>query len=263
MENNKKYTKGKKQGDKQGSSALIRLNKFISNSGLCSRRKADELIANEQVKVNGKICTEMGKKVSRSDKVEVDGRVIKSEQKVYILMNKPRNVICTTKDENNRKTVIDILSDEYKHLYPVGRLDRNTTGVLLITNDGELTQKLIHPSKKIKKVYKATLDKPLHKDDLDKLIKGIKLEDGVSNFDRIVELKEDEKPRYGIELHSGKNRIIRRMIESLGCEVIKLDRVLFHNLDKGAVKKGNYRLLKEKELRSLGIQTKPKTRRRN
>lgn len=242
-----------KAKDRNAEEEKIRLNRFISNSGLCSRRAADELIAAGKVKVNGKLVQEMGFKVSLSDKVQVDNKIVSPEKKIYLLMNKPGGVICTRKDERGRRTVMDMLPAEYQHLYPVGRLDRNTTGVLLITNDGELTQKLLHPSKKVKKVYKVKLDRDLSKEEMEKLVEGVELDDGTSFFDQLAELKEDKEPRYGVEIHSGKNRIIRRMFESVGARVVKLDRVLFHTLERRGMQRGEFRPLRDKELRTLGV----------
>ncbi len=253
--------KGKKfdmSREDAGSVQDIRLNKYISNAGICSRRAADKLIEEGRVKVNGKVVKSLGVRVSSSDKVLVDNNVISSGEKVYVLMNKPRGTICTRKDENDRKTVIDILPERLKHLYPVGRLDRNTTGVLLLTNDGTLTQNLLHPSKKVKKIYKAKVSKRLSQEELDQLASGIQLDDGISKFDKVVELMEDNEFRYGIEIHSGKNRIIRRTFEALGNQVIKLDRVRFHNFDKRGLKKGQWRELKEKEVKTLEVYLRTK-----
>jgi 23S rRNA pseudouridine2605 synthase len=244
--------------DGLNSGVSIRLNKFISNAGICSRRAADDLIKEGKVKVNGKVVTNLGEKVQTTDKVLVENKLISVEEKKYILLNKPKNTICTRSDENNRKTVIDLLPEKLKHLYPVGRLDRNTTGVLLLTNDGNLTQNLLHPSKKIKKVYKAKLAKRLSQEGLNLLVTGVTLEDGLSKFDKIVELQEDNEFRYGIEIHSGKNRIIRRTFEAIGNEVIKLDRVMFHNFDKRGLHKGQFRDLTEKELAALDVYLRTK-----
>lgn len=244
--------------DVNNSGSNIRLNKFIANSGVCSRRAADKLIEEGRVQVNGAIVKSLGAKVSTFDKVLVDNKIISTEKKKYILINKPKNTICTRSDENDRKTVIDLLPEKLRHLYPVGRLDRNTTGVLLLTNDGNLTQNLLHPSKKIKKVYKAKLAKRLTQDELDQLATGVSLEDGISKFDKIVELQEDNEFRYGIEIHSGKNRIIRRTFEALGNEVIKLDRVMFHTFDKRGLHKGQFRDLTEQELNSLEVYLRTK-----
>jgi 23S rRNA pseudouridine2605 synthase len=234
---------------------LLRLNRFISISGYCSRRKADELILEGKVKVNGKAVSELGTRVKRSDKVMIDNKLILPEKKVYLLMNKPKDYICTRKDEKDRKTVIDLLPAEYKHLHPVGRLDRNTTGVLLLTNDGDLTQQLLHPSKKVRKIYKATLNRELSLDEMNKLVTEIPLEDGPFKFDKLVELNEDDQPRFGVEIHSGKNRIIRRAFGAIGAEVVRLDRVLFHNIERRGLKRGEWRLLRDKEIQSLGVKT--------
>jgi 23S rRNA pseudouridine2605 synthase len=245
--------KSKKAAEGNKSGGPIRLNRFISMSGLCSRRKADELISEGKVKVNGKVVLEMGHKVNMRDKVLVNNQLISPEKKQYILLNKPKGTICTKSDPNNRKTVIDLLPDDLKHMNPVGRLDRNTTGVLILTNDGELTQNLIHPSKKIKKIYKATLNEHISQEQMNLLVTGVELEDGISMFDKLVDLNEDEKPRYGIEIHSGKNRVIRRMFEAVGVQVIKLDRVLFHNIERRGLKRGEWRFLRDKELKGLGL----------
>ena len=231
----------------------IRLNKYISNAGICSRRAADKLIEEGKVRVNGKVITNLGTKVTLEDKVKVDNELISSGERLYVLVNKPRNVICTTSDENGRRCIMDLLPPKYQHLYPVGRLDRNTTGVILLTNDGTLTQNLLHPKKKINKVYKAKVAKQLTQLELNKMVEGIELEDGVSKFDKIVELREDESFRYGIEIHSGKNRVIRRMFEAIGNEVVKLDRVLFHTFSKKGIPMGTYRDVTKKELKNLDV----------
>jgi 23S rRNA pseudouridine2605 synthase len=234
----------------------IRINKYISNAGVCSRRAAEQLVKEGKVKVNGKIIKELGTKVERGDKVEVNGKLLDLEEKIYLLLNKPRNIITTRKDEKGRKTVMDLIPDKFKHLYPVGRLDRNTTGVLLLTNNGELANKLLHPSSKIKKVYKVKASRRLTQEELDLLVSGIELDDGVSKFDKIVELADDTGIRYGVEIHSGKNRIVRRMFQSIGSEVVKLDRVLFHTFEKRGIPKGKFRELKPREVRNLLNQLK-------
>lgn len=236
----------------------LRLNKYIANTGLCSRRAADKLIEEGRVKVNGKVNIELGAKVTLNDKVVVDGNLLSTGERFYILINKPRNVICTTKDEKGRNAIVDLLPAKYQHLYPVGRLDRNTTGVILMTNDGVLTQNLLHPTKKIKKIYKAKIATRLTQFELDKLVSGIELEDGISSFDKIVELHEDNEFRYGIEIHSGKNRVIRRMFEAINNEVVKLDRVMFHTFDKKGIQKGMWRDLTEKELKGLDVYLRTK-----
>lgn len=236
----------------------IRLNKYISNAGVCSRRAADKLIEDGKVRVNGKLVTNLGTKVTLHDKVKVDNELISTGEKLYVLINKPRNVICTRNDEKGRKSVLDLLPEKFHHLYPVGRLDRNTTGVLLLTNDGTLTQNLLHPTKKINKVYKAKVAKQLTQLELNKMVDGVTLEDGVSKFDKIVELKEDEAFRYGIEIHSGKNRVIRRMFESIGNEVLKLDRVVFHTFSKKGIPMGAWREVTKKELKNLDVYLRTK-----
>ena len=237
----------------KSSNEPIRLNRYIALSGYCSRRKADELILEGRVRVNGKLVKELGIRVKRKDKVQVDRDLIVPEKKSYILLNKPKGVICTRLDEKGRQSVIDLLPEQYKHLHPVGRLDRNTTGVLLLTNDGELTQALLHPSKKVRKVYKATLDRELTQEEMNQLVTEVELEDGPFHFDKLVELNEDDRPRFGIEIHSGKNRIIRRTFEAIGANVVKLDRVLFHNIERRGLKRGEWRLLRTNEIRSLGV----------
>ena len=193
-----------------------------------------------------------------SDSVVVDGNEISTGKRIYVLVNKPRNVICTTKDEKGRSAIIDLLPEKFSHLYPVGRLDRNTTGVLLMTNDGILTQNLLHPTKKVKKIYKAKVAQQLTQEELDKLVTGVELEDGESKFDKIVELHEDEAFRYGIEIHSGKNRVIRRMFEAINNEVLKLDRVMFHTFEKRGLAKGAFRELSPKELKGLDVYLRTK-----
>ncbi|PCJ65940.1 MAG: pseudouridine synthase [Bacteroidetes bacterium] len=242
----------------EDSSTELRLNKYIANAGLCSRRAADKLIEGGRVKVNGKKVTGLGIKVLLSDKVQVDNSLISTGERFYVLLNKPRNVICTKSDEKERKTVIDIMPPKFKHLYPVGRLDRNTTGVILLTNDGTLTQNLLHPIKKIKKIYKAKVANQLTQEELDRMVTGITLEDGESKFDKIVELHEDNAFRYGIEIHSGKNRVIRRMFEAIDNEVLKLDRVMFHTFEKRGLQKGAFRELTPKELKGLDVYLRTK-----
>lgn len=236
----------------------LRLNKYISNAGICSRRAADDLILEGRVKVNGVQVKALGTKVSNIDVVEVNNQKVFLEEKLYVLVNKPKNIICTKSDEKGRRSIMDLLPEKYNHLYPVGRLDRNTTGIILLTNDGTLTQNLLHPSKKINKVYKARVEKHLTQEELNQMVSGIELEDGLSAFNKIVELNEDETPRYGIEIHSGKNRVIRRMFESIGNQVVKLDRVMFHTFEKRGIPVGEFRELKKTELKNLGIYLKTK-----
>jgi 23S rRNA pseudouridine2605 synthase len=239
-------------------SEQVRLNKYISNSGICSRRAADNLILEGRVKVNNSIVKELGIKVNADDKIQVDNETIVFEKKAYLLVNKPRNVICTKSDEKGRKSIMDLLPERFQHLYPVGRLDRNTTGIILMTNDGTLTQNLLHPSKKINKVYKVKVEKRLTQEEMNKLVLGVELEDGTSKFNKLSELDEDEFFRYGIEIHSGKNRIIRRMFEAIDNRVLKLDRVMFHTFEKRGIPIGSFREVTISELKNLGVYLKTK-----
>lgn len=229
------------------------LNKFIAHSGVCGRREAAELVKEGQVKVNGDIVFEPALKVSEKDKIELKGKKMELQKKlVYILLNKPKDHITTTKDDKGRKTVVDLLRGiDTSRIYPVGRLDRNTTGVLILTNDGELSQKLTHPSFQIKKIYEVGLDKPLLKKDAESIAAGITLEDGLIKADAIGYADAKDKSIVGIEIHSGRNRIVRRIFEHLGYEVKKLDRVMFANLTKKNVERGKWRYLSEKEIRLL------------
>lgn len=230
----------------------MRLNKFIANAGVCSRREADSLISKGLVAINGEVVTTLGSKVEPKDVVTYKGRKLSLSGKIYILLNKPKDYITTTNDPENRQTVMELVKNTGSdRVFPVGRLDRNTTGVLLFTNDGELMQKLIHPSANVEKVYAATLDKPLTAKDLDTLVSGVELEDGEMHADKIAMLDPDDKRKIGIEIHSGKNRIIHRMFEHLGYKVIRLDRVLFAGLDKRTMRRGDWRFLNEKEIRTL------------
>ena len=238
--------------------STIRLNKFISNAGVCSRRAADNLILEGRIKVNNSVVRELGLKINLEDKVQVDNKTITSEKKLYLLVNKPRNVICTKSDEKGRKSIMDLLPERFQHLYPVGRLDRNTTGIILMTNDGTLTQNLLHPSKKINKVYKIKVEKQLSQDQMNAMVLGVELEEGLSKFNKLSELNEDEFFRYGIEIHSGKNRIIRRMFEAIDNRVLKLDRVMFHTFEKRGIPMGSYREVTQNELKNLGVYLKTK-----
>lgn len=227
----------------------IRLNKYVANSGVCSRREADELIAKGTVTVNGKVITEMGYRVKLTDTVCYEGRKILPEPFVYILMNKPKDFLTTTEDDKGRKTVMDLVADKIEQrIFPVGRLDRNTTGVLLLTNDGEVTQALTHPSFEIKKVYQVELDKKATSADLDKLVSGIELEDGEAHADGVAFVESEDKRHIGIEIHSGRNRIVRRMFEHLGYEVEKLDRVSFGIFTKKDLPRGKWRHLTQSEV---------------
>ena len=227
---------------------LIRLNKFISNSGVCSRREADELIAMGIITVNGKSITEMGYKVKTTDDVRHDGKRLRAEKPVYILLNKPKGFITTTDDPQERNTVMHLIEGACKErVYPVGRLDRNTSGLLLLTNDGDLTEKLSHPSYNVKKIYKAELDRPLTKNDFQKILDGVHLEEGKAMIDDLAIVSEDGKT-VGIELHIGWNRIVRRIFESLGYDVVKLDRSVYASLDKKDLPRGNWRYLRQDEV---------------
>ncbi len=226
----------------------IRLNKYISQSGLCSRREADTLIAKGKVSVNGKPVLEVGTKVLPKDKVQVSGKTIKPERKAYVLLNKPKDFITTMTDPEGRKTVMDLIktaSDQ--RIYPVGRLDRNTTGLLLFTNDGELAEKLTHPSYMIKKIYQVDLDKPLTKEHFKQIQEGLTLEDGPVKVDEIAIL-DKERQILGVEIHLGRNRIVRRIFEHLGYDVKRLDRVMYGPLTKKDLPRGKWRLLDEKEI---------------
>jgi 23S rRNA pseudouridine2605 synthase len=232
---------------------LMPLNKFIAHAGVCARREAAEIVKKGLVKVNNTIITEPGHKVSPKDEVRVNGKkVFLAKNLVYILLNKPKDYITTTDDPQNRKTVLDIIGRATtERVYPIGRLDRNTSGVLLFTNDGELAQKLTHPSNEIKKVYHVTLNKPLDKKDFDHILKGVTLEDGAASVDVLAYADLKDKTQIGVEIHSGRNRIVRRIFEHLGYDVKNLDRVIFAGLTKKNVERGKWRFLSEKEVRDL------------
>lgn len=229
------------------------LNKYIAHSGVCSRRDAADLIKSGKVVVNGSLITEPGFKVTTKDEVKVGGKKVRpSKDLVYILLNKPKDYITTTDDPQGRKTVLDLIQHATKErIYPVGRLDRNTSGVLLLTNDGELSQKLTHPSNEIKKVYAVSLERPLEKKDFEKILQGVMLEDGMAKVDSLAYTDASDKTQIGIEIHSGRNRIVRRIFETLGYEVRNLDRVIFAGLTKKNVVRGKWRFLTEKEVREL------------
>lgn len=230
---------------------LIRLNRYISNAGICSRREADELIASGCVSVNGKIVTELGYKVKEGDEVNYSGQRLKTEKHVYVLLNKPKDYITTSDDEKGRRTVMELVAGACKErIYPVGRLDRNTLGLLLFTNDGEMAKKLTHPKHMIQKLYHVELDKNLKHDDLVKIQEGIELEDGFIKPDEVAYAGESKR-EVGILIHSGRNRIVRRIFEQLGYEVIRLDRVMFAGLTKKDLPRGRWRLLTEKEVSFL------------
>ena len=232
---------------------LIPLNKYLSHSGVSSRRDAAELIKKGKVMVNGKVVIEPGTKVSPQDQVKVAGKKITiSKNFVYILLNKPKDYITTTDDPQGRKTVLDLIRNATtERVYPVGRLDRNTSGVLLLTNDGDLAQKLAHPKHEIKKVYHAVLDKVLSKGDFDAIAAGVQLEDGPAYVDVIAYADAKDKTQIGLEIHSGRNRIVRRIFEHLGYDVKGLDRVMYAGLTKKNVQRGKWRILSEKEIRIL------------
>ena len=230
----------------------IRLNKFLSNAGVCSRREADEFIEKGLVKVNNEVITELGTKITRQDVVTFNDRPVQIESKVYIVLNKPKNCVTTSDDPQERLTVMDLVKNAcQERIYPVGRLDRNTTGVLLLTNDGDLASKLTHPSFKKKKIYHVWLDKNVSVEDMEKIANGLELEDGEIHADAISYASEDDKSQVGIEIHSGRNRIVRRIFESLGYHVTKLDRVYFAGLTKKNLGRGKWRYLNEREVNAL------------
>ena len=230
----------------------IRLNKFLANAGVCSRREADEYIEAGAVTVNGAVVTELGTKVKRSDEIKFQDNVVTLEKKVYVLLNKPKDCVTTSDDPQNRKTVMDIVGNVCpERIYPVGRLDRNTTGVLLLTNDGDLASKLTHPKFLKKKVYHVFLDKNVTAHDMQQIAEGIELEDGEIHADAIEYASDTDKSQVGIEIHSGKNRIVRRIFEHLGYRVVKLDRVQFAGLTKKNLRRGDWRFLTEKEVDML------------
>src|SRR4030095_4732663 len=232
---------------------LMPLNKYISHAGVSGRREAAEIVKKGIVKVNGKVIIEPGHKISPRDEVKVNGKkIFPAKNLVYILLNKPKDFITTTDDPHQRKTVLDIIGKATRErVYPVGRLDRNTSGVLLLTNDGELAQKLTHPSNEVKKVYAVTLNKPLEKKDFDQILKGVQLEDGMASVDALAYADVKDKTQLGVEIHSGRNRIVRRIFEHLGYDVKNLDRVIFAGLTKKNIERGKWRFLNEKEVREL------------
>lgn len=245
----KKSFKAAKKSEATIDSAPVRLNRFIASAGVCSRRDADVLISEGRVQLNGKITTELGTKVvAGKDIVVVDGKRITPDLHVYVLMNKPKDHITTTEDDRGRRTVMDIVSQYTKvRVFPVGRLDRNTTGLLLFTNDGMIAEKLMHPSNKIKKVYEVRLDRNLEEEDLEKILKGVELEDGKAKADKAGYLSGAANEIY-LEIHSGKNRVVRRIFESLGYRVKKLDRVSLGPLTKKRLPRGKCRQLSSQEI---------------
>ena len=230
----------------------VRLNKFIANSGVCSRREADNFILAGVVTVNGEVVTELGTKVNiNTDDIRFNGERLKGENKIYIIMNKPKGYVTTASDPHADKTVMDLLKGCPSRVFPVGRLDKNTTGVLMFTNDGEIAEKLTHPSYDKKKIYQVSLDSKLRQEDLDKILSGVELSDGVIAADELEYIEADDHRKLGIEIHSGKNRIVRRIFESLGYEVKALDRVYFAGLTKKGLKRGEWRYLSEGETNLL------------
>ena len=230
----------------------VRLNKYIANSGVCSRREADNFILAGVVTVNGEVITELGTKVNiYTDDIRFNGERLKGEEKVYIVMNKPKGYVTTASDPHADKTVMDLLKGCGARVFPVGRLDKNTTGVLMFTNDGEIAEKLTHPSYDKKKIYQVSLDSKLRQEDFDKILSGIELSDGMIAADELEYIEEDDHRKLGIEIHSGKNRIVRRIFESLGYEVKALDRVYFAGLTKKGLKRGEWRFLTEGETNLL------------
>ncbi len=230
----------------------MRLNRYISNAGICSRRDADNLISKGMITVNGKIVTELGTQVKFSDNVLYKDQKLNPENKVYIVLNKPKDVVTTASDPQGRRTVLDIVAGACtERIYPVGRLDMQTTGVLLLTNDGELSKKLTHPSTNCSKIYHVYTDKPVTQNHLSQIAEGIELEDGIINADAISYADASDKTQVGIEIHSGRNRIVRRIFEHLGYKIVKLDRVYFAGLTKKRIPRGKWRFLTEQEITFL------------
>lgn len=251
MKSNKPSGPGKGKQKYTPKPQEVRLNKYIADAGVCSRREADVLIADGKIKVNGKVMTEMGFKVNRTDKVEYEGKVLIAEKLQYVLLNKPNDFITTVSDPHGRNTVMNLVKNACdERIYPVGRLDRNTTGLLLFTNDGELAKRLTHPSYQIKKIYQVTLDKPIDNHDFDAILAGVELEDGMATPDEMAVITED-KTVLGIEIHIGRNRIVRRIFEHFGYRVEKLDRVMFGTLTKKNLPRGKFRHLSPKEINQL------------
>jgi 23S rRNA pseudouridine2605 synthase len=234
----------------------VRLNRYIAQSGVCSRRKADEMIADGLVRVNGEVTTEMGVKVAASDVVEVNGQRITPTGFVYILLNKPTDTITTTDDDRDRQTVLDLVdlpegTSEDLRIYPVGRLDRNTTGVLLLTNDGELARRLMHPSYEIEKLYRVRTSRPFKPHEIDALVGGVELEDGLAKADQVAYIDPNQPREIGLSIHEGRNRQVRRMMEALGHQVEQLERVVYASLTTEGVRPGRWRRLKEHEVQKL------------
>ncbi len=230
----------------------IRLNKFLANAGVCSRREADQLIMAGAITVNGTPVTELGTKILRSDKVMINDQTVNPDRRVYLLLNKPKDCVTTTDDPNAKTTVMDIVKNACRErIYPVGRLDRNTTGVLLLTNDGDLAAKLTHPQYNKKKVYEVALDRALEAADYETILNGITLEDGEIKADNLSFVEEGNNKKVGIEIHSGRNRIVRRIFEHLGYRVMRLDRTYFAGLTKKNLRRGQWRFLSNEEVNKL------------
>lgn len=240
--------KSAKEPASETSPEKIRLNRYIANSGVCSRREADNLISMGLITVNGKVISELGYKVSRGDQVRYENKLLNAEKPVYILLNKPKGYLTTTRDPQERNTVMHLLGNSIKQrVYPVGRLDRNTTGLLVLTNDGDLADKLSHPSYRTRKIYKVELDRPISRDDFDRVAKGVQLEEGRAVPDDVALVSTDGKI-VGIELHIGWNRVVRRIFESLNYDVVKLDRTVYAGLDKKDLPRGKWRFLTSEEI---------------
>jgi 23S rRNA pseudouridine2605 synthase len=240
-----------KSGSGSHEAKEVRLNKFIANAGVCSRRDADVLIQSGEIKVNGQVITSMGYKVLPKDRVAYQGKILRGEKLVYVLLNKPKDYITTTDDPKQRKTVMELVNKACRErIVPVGRLDRNTTGLLLLTNDGDLHKKLTHPSHEVRKIYHIHLDQPILPEHFETLVHGLELEDGPITLDGVDVVSADKK-ELGVELHSGRNRIVRRIFEHLGYDVVKLDRVMFAGLTKKDLPRGKWRHLTEREIIQL------------
>jgi 23S rRNA pseudouridine2605 synthase len=243
--NNNQYKSGKGQ-------QFIRLNKYIAGTGLCSRRQADEYIANGLITVNGKVVTGLGTKIQPGDTVKYSGKKLVEQRKIYVILNKPKDCVTTVRDPHAKRTVFDLIGSEFKErIYPAGRLDRNTTGVLLLTNDGDLAKKLTHPSYNRLKIYHVYLNKPLKREDLNKIGNGLTLEDGFIKVDSIDYVNKTDKKQVGVEIHSGRNRIIRRIFEHFDYKITRLDRVYFAGLTKKGLPRGRWRYLSSEEVSML------------
>lgn len=248
---NRSYSKPKEDVVSDGK---VRINKFLAQGGTCSRREAEKFIVAGAVSINGKVVTDLSYKVAPSDLVKFNGQTIRGEKKKYVLLNKPKDFITTTSDDRGRKTVMQLVENACsERIYPVGRLDRNTTGLLLFTNDGDLAKKLVHPKHGVRKIYHVTLDKKLAKHHLMAIAKGLTLDDGPAPVDEVSYIEGSSHNQVGIELHIGRNRIVRRIFESLGYEVMHLDRVVFGNLTKKDLKRGSWKHLDKKELEMLNM----------